>query len=221
MAQKTRADLLTDITTNFADNSTGDISAEDMRNMLTNLSDSMVNSTTDTGLVGLSEYSTTRVYYSGQIVQYDYKWYVANTTTVAGAFDSADWDFQGYVQYSGSTTIETAAVLTLNTTPVTLISAIASRTIRVKNIRARIVYNSVAYATNTTLAIYVPVGGVPNVQFTIPTLLTATANQHRVGTITAAAQLEENQPLKVTVNTGDPTAGNSQLIVYYDYEIVS
>lgn len=220
MAQKTRADLLTDITTNFADNSTGDISAEDMRNMLTNLSDSMVNSTTDTGLVGLSEYSTTRVYYSGQIVQYDYKWYVANTTTVAGAFDSADWDFQGYVTYNTSLVIETGTVLALNTTPVTAIAAIASRTLRLKNVRARIDYNSIAYATNTTINIYMPVGGSPNSQFTIPTMLAATADQHRIGTVTAGAQVEENQPIKVTVNTGDPTAGNSQITIYFEYNVV-
>ncbi len=220
MSQKSRTDIQNEINSNFADNTEGAITAELLRESLSNISDSMVNQLTDTASTGLSEYDTSRTYYSGNIVQYDYKWYVANTTTTPGAFDSGDWDFQGYIQYHTSLVIETADVLTLNTTPITAIAAIASRTLRVRNVRARIDYNSVAYATNTTLNIYMPVGGAPNSQFTIPSLLAATADQHRIGTVTAAAQIEENQPIKVTVNTGDPTAGNSQVTIYFDYEVV-
>jgi hypothetical protein len=220
MAVKTRADILTAIATLFADNTNGDISAEDLRSICNDLADSSVNSSTDTASTGLSAYDTSRVYYSGNIVQYDYKWYVANTTTTPGAFNSAQWTFQGYIQYSGSLAIPTASVLTLNGTPLTLVAAIASRTIRVSNVRATITYNSVAYATNTQLDIYMSVGGATNVQFTIPSLLAAVANQHRVGTITAAAQLAENTALMVRVNSGNPTAGNSDIVVYFNYEVV-
>lgn len=220
MAVKTRADIATDITTNFADNTTGNITAAVMRSMLTDLSDSSVNSTTDTDKVGLSEYDTSRVYYAGQIVQYDYKWYVANTTTVAGAFDVSKWDFQSYIQYSGNLIIGTADVLTLNATPLTLVAAIPSKIIVITSVMVELIYNSVAYATNTQLDVYMSVGGSPNVQFTIPTLLAAVANQHRRGTVTAAAQLAENTALMVRVNSGNPTAGDSDIVVYFNYEVV-
>lgn len=220
MAQQSRVDLQTTINTNVNDNTNGDISAEDIRSALTNLNDSAVNKSTDTGFLGMYAYSTTQVYYSGQITQYDYKWYKANTTTTAGAFDSAQWTFQSYITYSGSLTIETADVLLLNTTPKTLVAAIASRMIRIQNCRAKLTYNTVAYATNTTLNIYQTVSGASNSQFTIPIMLIATATQYRIGTVAAAAQLAVNAALMVTVNTGDPTAGNSQIVIYFDYQVV-
>ena len=43
MAQKTRAEILTEINTLLADNTSGDISAEDVRNVLTDIKDSFVN----------------------------------------------------------------------------------------------------------------------------------------------------------------------------------
>ena len=43
MAQKTRAQIVTEITTLLADNTTGDISAEDVRSVLTDIKDSFVN----------------------------------------------------------------------------------------------------------------------------------------------------------------------------------
>jgi hypothetical protein len=43
MAQKTRAEILTEINTLLADNTSGDISAEDVRSVLTDIKDSFVN----------------------------------------------------------------------------------------------------------------------------------------------------------------------------------
>lgn len=219
MAVKSRADINTAIATLAADNTNGNISAENFRSIVSDISDSSINSTTDTASTGLTVYDTSRVYYSGQIIQYSYKWYKANSTTIAGAFDPAYWDFQSYVKYSGSLTIETADVLMLNSTPKILVPAISGRIIRLINCRGKITYNSVAYATNTTLNIYMAVGGAPNIQFTIPTMLAAVADQYRVATITAGAQLAINADLKVTVASGNPTAGNSPIVIYFDYQI--
>lgn len=186
---------------------------------LNDICDSFLNTPTDTNLQGLYPYDATLIYYVGAIVQYDYSWYKANTTTVAGAFDLSKWDFQGYVLYSGSLNIVTADVLTLNGTPKTLVSAIASRTLRLRNIRASIIFNSIAYATNTTLNIYMPVGGASNIQFTVPAMLAATADQYRMGTITSGAQTAINAALMVAVATGNPTAGDSPITIYFDYTV--
>lgn len=221
MAIKTRAQIQTDLDTILINTAAeGSITPEVLKGLMTDINDSFLNTNTDTNLQGLAPYSTTVQYYSGALVQYDYKWYKANTTTTVGAFDVAQWDFQSYVTYSGDLTIDTADVLTLNGTPLTLVAAIASHKIRLLNCSAEIIFDSVAYATNTQLDIYMSVGGAPNVQFTIPSLLAATANQYRLGTVTAGAQLAENTPLMVRVNSGNPTAGDSVLVVYFDYQVL-
>lgn len=221
MAQKTRATITAELDALLIDTAAeGSITPEVLKAKLIDILDSTLVPLTDTNQRGLYAYDTGLTYYNGAIVQYDYKWYVANTTTTPGAFNSAQWTFQGYIQYSGSLSIPTASVLTLNGTPLTLVAAIASRTIRVSNVRATITYNSVAYATNTQLDIYMSVGGAPNVQFTIPSLLAAVANQYRLATVTAAAQLAENTALMVRVNSGNPTAGDSDIVIYFDYQVV-
>lgn len=220
MSVKSRTDIQNQINTDFADNTTGNITAELLRTTLSDISDTMVNSLTDTASTGFAEYNTSRVYYQYNYVIYSYKIYRANTTTVAGAFDSSKWDFVGYVEFTGSLTIATADVLQLNTTPKVLISAITGRTIRVKNIRAKMTYAGVAYATNTTLNVYMTVGGASNSQFTIPTFLAATADEHRIGTVTAAAKLAASADVKISVNTGNPTAGTSDIVIYYDYDVL-
>lgn len=222
MAIKTRAQIQTELDVILLDTaSQGSITPSVIKGILQDIIDSSVISHTDTNLQGLYPFDLTIAYYAGAIVQYDYKWYKANTTTTAGtAFNPAQWDLQGYISYAGSLTIATADVLTLNSVPKTLITAIASRTLRVRNIRASIAYNSVAYATNTTLNIYMAVSGTSNSQFTIPSLLVASADQHRIGTVTAGAQLASATDVKVSVNTGDPTAGNSPITIYYEYEVI-
>lgn len=221
MAQKTRATITAELDALLIDTAAeGSITPEVLKAKLVDIVDSALVPLTDTNQRGLYAYDTGLTYYNGAIVQYDYKWYVANTTTTPGAFNSAQWTFQGYIQYSGSLSIPTASVLTLNGTPLTLVAAIASRTIRVSNVRATINFNSIAYATNVQLDIYMSVGGAPNVQFTILNLLAAVADQHRIGTVTAAAQLAENAALMVRVNSGNPTAGDSDIVIYFDYQVV-
>lgn len=221
MAQKTRATITAELDALLIDTAAeGSITPEVLKAKLIDIVDSALVPLTDTNQRGLYAYDTGLTYYNGAIVQYDYKWYVANTTTTPGAFNSSQWTFQGYIQYSGSLTIPTASVLTLNGTPLTLVAAIASKIIQVKNIRGRLTYNSINYATNTQIDVYMSVGGSPQVQFTLPTFLDSTANKVKVGTITANASVTTNQALMVRVNSGNPTAGNSDITIYFDYQVV-
>lgn len=219
MAVKTRATITAELDALLIDTAAeGSITPTVLKAKLLDILDSALITPTDTNLQGLYPYSTTVQYYSGAIVQYDYKWYKANTTTVIGAFDPTTWDFQGYIKYSGSLSITTAQVLALNSTPLTLVAAIAARTIVLVNApNLKLTYNSINYATNTSIDIYSSVGGAPNVQYTVPAFLDSTANKRKVATITANASLEANSALMVRVNTGDPTAGNSGIVVYFEY----
>lgn len=222
MAQKTRADLTSEITALLVDTAAaGSLTPEVIRAKWIDLIDSCFNKATDTNLQGLYPWDATVQYYTGAIVQYDYKWYKANTDpALTGLFVTADWDFQGYVRYSGSLTIATADVLTLNATPKVLVAAIASKKIQVLNASVNMTYNSATYAANTTLQIYQTVGGSPNVSFSLPSFLANGASTHEIATITAAAKLATNEAVYIRVLTGNPTTGNSDITVYFDYIVI-
>lgn len=225
MSVKTRATLTSELTALFVDTAADDsLTPEVVRAKLIDIVDSCFNTSTDTNLRGLYAYDATLVYYAGAIVQYDYKWYVANTTTVAGAFNASHWDFQGYVIYSKSTTIETANVRTLNATPVTLVSAIASKSIAVVSGFLSVSFNSIAYATNTTLQLLTDTAVVDQLQFL--TGLNASVSRHTQGRLTTAAvaatdtQLIVNKALQAKVLTGNPTDGNSSITITCSYIVI-
>jgi hypothetical protein len=219
MAEQSRADNAASIAANLPDNTSGDITPEDLRNELVNLNDSALNKISDTNLLGgvVREWDATVQYYSGAYVIYDYKWYKANTDpAVTGSFSASDWDFKGYVAYSGTTTIETAAVLTLNATPVTLVSAIASKTIVPNSFRAVMTFNSVEYTVNGTLQVEIAGGGVV---FSLTDFLLGAASKNKIAAVTNDITLVENAALRAKVATGDPSAGNSNITLYYTYTV--
>lgn len=120
--------------------------------------------------------------------------------------------------------LTTAQVLALNTTPQTIVAAPgAGKVIEYKGGFVHVIFNGVAYITNTTLEI-IPSGA--SAAQSSHTILNATADTIRnmpveyVGT-TAASQLSINNPLQLSVMTGDPVAGNSDVHVYITYRIVT
>jgi len=122
-------------------------------------------------------------------------------------------------------TIPSASVLTLFSTPYTLLPAPgAGKAIRLVDWSASITYNSIAYATNTTLQIYTATAGT--VQGSNSVILTSTASRHLLGSLTSASgttstQLIANQALLLNTLSGNPTAGNSVLTIYIGYDIIT
>ena len=137
--------------------------------------------------------------------------------TVGGKSDSA--------LYSASLTIASADVLQLNSTPLTIVSAQGVGTaIEVISASVKMVYNSVAYATNTTLEL--KMSGANTNLATLTNSLAATVESHKYlnisGTGTATAtQIIENADLQVSVSIGDPTAGDSDITVYVLYRVIT
>jgi hypothetical protein len=124
-----------------------------------------------------------------------------------------------------SLTIASADVLKLNSTPLTIVAAQGVGTaIEVISASARVIYNSAAYATNTTLQLISP-GGATLVQATTTTVLAVTQNTHtgfiRTAPIASGGSIFENTELTVNVFNGDPTAGDSEITVYVLYRIIS
>jgi hypothetical protein len=114
--------------------------------------------------------------------------------------------------------LSAAQILSLNSSPVQLVAAPgANKVVQVLSVLFKYTFVSAAYATNTTLQIklgsdvYVAVGSVISETHTfwegiIPF------------DFVSAADIA-NQPVTITVQTGNPTAGNSTLKVYLSYRI--
>jgi hypothetical protein len=124
---------------------------------------------------------------------------------------------------SASLTIASADVLTLNSTPITIVGAVAGYAIEVVSASVKIDFNSAAYATNTTVSLIC--SGASSVQYRINACLNATTTSHRVGEQSTASlasdtQLLTNSDLHVYVAGGNPTAGDSDITVYVNYRLI-
>lgn len=181
MAQKTRAQLLTDIDIILADNTTGDIDASDFRSILTDMKDSFLTVLDD------------------QIPTIKEAW----------------------------VELTEAQVKALNTTPYSLVPAPGvGKGIQLLGFATRCDFNSIAYATYTTLQLITDTCGIA--QGADTEILVSTASRKLNGQLVLVsgigggeATMAENKALMVTVQDGDPTAGNSRIFVYVMYRIIT
>jgi len=90
--KKNTNDLISQAATTLADNSTQDISPQDIREMAENNAFSSYNKITDNNLVGLKNYSTAATYEAAQGVVYNGSIYISNTIPTPGAFNASEWD---------------------------------------------------------------------------------------------------------------------------------
>lgn len=124
---------------------------------------------------------------------------------------------------SASLTILSADVLQLNSTPQTIVTAQGSGTvIEVVSAFFKLDFNSAAYATNTNMYIQCATATAPQGLTTINSTVSQ-INRFRLTDAGGAAltQILENQDLQVTVATGDPTAGDSDVEVFVLYRVVN
>ena len=125
---------------------------------------------------------------------------------------------------SASLTIASADVLTLNSTPITIVGAVAGYAIEVVSASVKIVFGSVAYATNTTLQLQIA-GADDNVGQIGNNILLATVDQISSAYApsnpsSGQTQVLANAALQVKVASGDPTAGDSDITVYVNYRLI-
>jgi len=131
-------------------------------------------------------------------------------------------------EFTVETTILSADVLTLNSTPIDLIPSPGIGfanlvTVAIFKIRT---YGGTPYATNTTLGLVNDTSLTVINGFTerlanagtciwIPSFGVSMAAAHSNPT-----QLEENKKVQAYVFTGNPTAGNSDILIYLKYKII-
>ena len=125
---------------------------------------------------------------------------------------------------SASLTIASADVLTLNSTPLTIVGAVAGYAIEVVSASVKIAFGSVAYATNTTLQLQIA-GADDNVGQIGNNILLATVDQISSAYApsnpsSGQTQVLANAALQVKAANGDPTTGDSDITVYVNYRLI-
>lgn len=126
---------------------------------------------------------------------------------------------------AASLSIPTASVLTLFATPLDIVAApAAGYAIQVISASCSITYNSVAYATNTRLQLITDTATVGQFQGA-STILAATTTRisginDAINPTAAQTQIIGAKSLKVQVQTGNPTAGDSNIKVYVLYRLI-
>jgi hypothetical protein len=128
------------------------------------------------------------------------------------------------IQGTAKLTIATADVLQLNTTPIEIVDAPgAGYAIEVISASMKMVYVSATYATNTSLEL-ITAGATNSQASTVIKNSASTIRRFADATTLASAtatQLVENAALNVTVASGDPTAGDSDITIYVTYRIIT
>ena len=123
---------------------------------------------------------------------------------------------------SASLTIASADVLTLNTTPLTIVGAVSGYAIEVVSASVKIDFNSAAYATNTD--INVVCSGATQSQFKDNVLAASVSTVRKLlptsGLSATDTQLISNASLLVSVGSGNPTAGDSDITVFVNYRLI-
>lgn len=139
------------------------------------------------------------------------------------------WEFDGSDWISGvfyaKKTIATADVLQLNSTPIEILAAPgAGKAIELISWAISITFVSAAYVTNTDLQLKTDTAD--DAQGLSEGVLASTVSRKLKGDFTIVApvstntQIVENKALQVTVKTGNPASGDSDIIIYATYRII-
>lgn len=115
-------------------------------------------------------------------------------------------------------TLTTAQVLALNSTPITIVTGIAGKEIQVVSASAHLKYNSATYATNVSLVLKSSSAGAMEYQckYDIGYASDVLGSFELTG---LQANIVTGDNLVATVLTGNPTAGDSDIVVDVLYRI--
>ncbi len=115
--------------------------------------------------------------------------------------------------------LTSAEILAMNSTPITLVNGISGSEIQVVSAAMHLKWNSVAYATNTTLAIGTT--SDPDGQAELNCLAATSDIKGTFSLLTAgtSANMHTGENLVASVASGNPVNGNSQVVVDVLYRV--
>ena len=114
-------------------------------------------------------------------------------------------------------TLTAAQVLALNSTPITLVAGISGKEIQVVSASAHLKYNTSTYATNTVMALKASSAGT-----SYQSRFDISATTDKLGgflLLESNANIVTGDALVATVDGGNPTAGDSDIVVDVLYRI--
>lgn len=124
---------------------------------------------------------------------------------------------------SASVTIPTAQVLTLNSSPVTIVSGVSGKILVLVSAIFRATYNSATYATNLGLLIRHTGSATPITSNSNKLGFTAnTINQFTLRDVTNADQFISGANIEAYVDSGNPATGDSDITIdvkYYEMDV--
>ena len=146
------------------------------------------------------------------------------TTIQPGSVDPAMLSFSiADTLLEASLTITTAQLLALNATPQTIVAAPgAGKYVEVISAGAYTTFVSAAYAANTTMQLITDTATIPQLQDTailLSTVSKATKFKDVTSATAGQTQIIANKALTVSVATGDPTTGDSDITIKVLYRI--
>ena len=161
--------------------------------------------------------------FSGQVKDADRLAYMNNdigggtkrTDYIDGSWTKAQW---GTVR---KTNITSAQILALNTTPIAITETPpAGHFIQVTSVSVRINNSTIAYATNTEVAVQVQ-GAVKNIRQQSNFLSQGTDTWSELRESPAAGDdISVGNPYIIYVPVGDPTAGDGDIDVFVTYNVI-
>ena len=204
MAQLTKVAFLSKQASLFADNTSRDITEQDLRDFRQDISDSFLT-------------------ISDNFIDEDS--FASNSDTKAPSQQSVKVYVDNAVNNNNlvaTVSLSSAQILALNTTPIQLVAAPgANKMIVVSVVAFYYDHNTTAYATNTTL--HLRYASAASSGITLGNFITQTQDVIATQTgnlFTSAPNAFINQALNITVDTGNPTAGDGTLVVKVYYRIV-
>jgi hypothetical protein len=122
---------------------------------------------------------------------------------------------------SAELTIASADVLTLNSTPLIIVSAVSGYAIEVVSASRKLDFNTTAYATNTDLQLITSGATSVQAQARINSSVSNTlCIDKSTPALATSTQILANADLLVKVETGNPTAGDSDITIYVHYRLI-
>lgn len=228
MAVQSRIGLQSDINTDLADNTVKDITAAEVRGIVTDLNDSTVNKTTDTNLIGWYPFDATKDYYTNELVIYSGNLYQFNQNHSVGAWNTAHADLYnctGATQFTASLAITSAQVKSLNSIPLTIVNCPTNKNILVTGCSMTVAGTATAYAVEADVILLT--AGANLRQATFDNVLTGFgAVRHVLGAlytpsyVAGDSQIVQDGDLLVSTPSADPTTGTWACTVYVTFRLI-
>lgn len=171
-------------------------------------------------VTALASKDATALATGSQIITYEQTGDTTRTPFFA-AVAEANTQNGGALIKEASLTIASADVLTLNSTPIEIVSAPgAGYAIEVISASIKMVYVSATYTTNTNLILITSTGSDKQASTDIGQASTTFSRFELEMGSADATQYVDNQAVVVSVDGGDPTAGDSDIKIYVTYRLI-